>query len=79
MNKVLEGLLVLQPYYKSEDFKINVGHDEIFVEPTDEPLSKDDINKMIGRGWFQPDADCDDDGEFHANHYDVDEWWSIYV
>ena len=55
LSDMIEGLKTLQPYYCGCDgHHISAEHDQIYVTPTDRPLTPDDVQKLYGLGWFQP-------------------------
>jgi len=80
LDKFIEGLQTLQPYYdKPNGFHIGAEHDIFYAYPTDKPLPKEAIDKMIELGWHQPEVDMGDDKDFEAKHYDAKEGWAIFT
>jgi len=72
LNKFIEGLNTLRPYYKDGDgHHIGAEHDEFYCYKTERPLTPEDVQKMRDLGWFQPDQE--DDAE-----YDPEKSWSAY-
>lgn len=81
---IIEGLTILQKYRDEPDgFHTGAEHDCIYAFQTSEPLSQEDLARMIELGWFQEDADYGDDeetnGDFAEKHYDPEESWCCYT
>lgn len=74
LSNFIEGLTILRPYYSDPDgYHIGAEHDQFFAYATDRPLSDEDLNKMRGFGWFQPDVEDND------SIYYPEEGWSAFT
>lgn len=73
LRNFMAGLEILRPYFDAPDgYHLGAEHDQIFVFATDRPVSDEDVAKLRGLGWFQPDLDED-------APYDPAEGWSAFV
>lgn len=80
ISDFVDGIQILRKYYKSENaFCIGAEHDIFYMYSTDTPVESADIQRLVELGWFQPDAEAGDDGEFSAVHYDQHESWAAYT
>lgn len=80
---IIEGLSILQKYRNTPDaYHVGAEHDVIYAYQTDRPLKKKDLQRMVKLGWFQENADYQDDeetrGRFGVKHYDFEESWTCY-
>lgn len=77
---IIEGLLILEKYRDNVDgYNTGAEHDELFAYPTDRPVEQPDLDRLIELGWRQYGADIDEDEEFSAKHYDIEESWQCFV
>lgn len=77
---IIEGLTILQKYRDNQDgFNCDADRDVLYVAETDRPVEQPDLDRLIEMLWFQVDADCSDDGDFLAKHYDPDESWTCCI
>jgi hypothetical protein len=73
LNKFIEGLKTLQPYYTDVDgYHISAEHGRFYAYATDSPLTADDVQKMQELGWFQPD-------QGDGTEYDPWNGWSAFT
>lgn len=79
LNDIIEGLIILRPYYESggNGYYNGAEHDQFFSHATDRPLSVEDVEQMHYLGWFQPEVD--DDGDGSSGPYDPEEGWSFFT
>lgn len=71
LDKFIDGLLILQPYYDQVDgYHIGAEHDQFYAYKTDRPLSPEDVQKMRDLGWFQPEQE---------EEYDPENGWSAFT
>ena len=77
---LVNGLLTLAPYYDhgGEGYPLAADHDIIYATATDRPLSPEDVERMIGFGWFQPEVEYAGD-EMTPSDYDPEESWAAYA
>lgn len=79
-KQIIEGLQILLPYYDDIDGYYNgADHGVIYAYATDDPLSKEDLARIIKLGWHQEHDGVDFDEEFCASEYDADESWYCSV
>lgn len=79
-KNIIEGLIILEKYRTIPDgYNTGAEHGQIYAYSTDDPVSVDDLNRLVELGWVQQEVENDDDDEFTAEHYDSDEGWSCYV
>lgn len=76
MSDVIEGLTILQKYYREDGYHLAAEHDEIYAFETQKQLSPEDAKKMFDLGWIQVDAETDDYGNAP---YDPECGWVAYV
>jgi hypothetical protein len=78
-KNIIEGLIILEKYRdKPDGYNVQAEHDAIYVYPTNQPVSDDDLAQLITLGWFQEDVHYIEDG-FSALSYDPDESWACYT
>jgi hypothetical protein len=77
VDKVIEGLRILQPYYDKPGYDIGAEHDVIYGYSTNRPLSTEDQAKMRELGWFQDGVPYDEND--NPGPYDPEEGWGTYV
>jgi len=71
LSSFVEGVEILSKYYKSLDgHHIGVGHDVIYLYPTDKPVEEKDCLRIWELGFFQEGFD---------ELYDPQESWQCYV
>ena len=76
LSNFVEGLKTLQPYYKDGDgYHIGAEHDQFYAYQTDNPLTPEDVQKMINLDWFQPEGGINSDGGV----YDPENGWSAFT
>jgi hypothetical protein len=72
LSNFIEGLKILQRYFEGEDgHRLDAKHDQFYVDKTDRPLSDDDVQKLRGLGWFQPESE-------ENSTYDPEKDWSAF-
>jgi len=76
-NDVIEGLQILAKYRNEPGYDLGAEHDCIYAYATDKPVERPDLERLVELGWFQEDAEHDD--EFTADNYAPDESWTAYV
>jgi len=75
-KNIIEGLQTLMPYYHDRnDYTIGAEHDTLYAYVTDDPLSEQDVKKMIELDWVQEYCNVD----FSVDDYDPDESWVNYL
>lgn len=75
---IIEGLTILEKYRDTQGgFDVGAEHDILYAYPTDQPLSQDDIKRLVELGWFQENVEFGD--EFGVEHYDQGESWTCYT
>jgi hypothetical protein len=81
LNKLLEGIQILQPYYKNPDgFECGADHDVFYMFSTDQPLPAQAVARLIALGWVQDAVrPADEHGDFIVTDYDPNESWSAHV
>lgn len=77
-SAIIEGLQIFSKYCV-DGYNTQAEHDTFYHYATDTEIQKDDLEKLILLGWFQPDAELEDDDEFSADDYDSDNSWAIYT
>jgi hypothetical protein len=76
---IIEGLTILEKYHdKAGGFNCGAEHDVLYAYPTDKPVKKKDLDRLIKLGWRQHEVDTGED-DFAAKHYDPAEGWSAYT
>lgn len=66
------GVEIISRYYADPSgYHLAAEHDQIYLYPTDSPMSEEDVAAVKELGWFQ------DGGEDDV--YDSDNGWSCYV
>ena len=77
---IIAGMSLLLTYYDDPvGYHSGAEHDEIYMYPTDRPLTPDDVQKMIDLGWHQEYDERDYDEDFAVRHYRPDEAWVAYA
>lgn len=80
LSDIIKGLQTLAPYYTDpEGYHTAAEHDVLYAYPTDRPLSRPDVEKMVALGWFQEEVEIPDGGDFQADHYDPEEGWAAFT
>lgn len=78
LQNFIEGLKILQKYFNDPNgYHLGAEHDQIYVYATNNPLSEEDINKLLELGWFQDENDIID-GECDQT-YNPESSWSVYT
>lgn len=76
---IIEGLTILEKYRERDDgYNTGAEHDQIFAYATTQPVSEDDVKRLVELGWTQPDAAVEDE-DFCADDYDPEEGWACDV
>jgi hypothetical protein len=79
MNDVIEGLQILQKYFDDPNgYNTAAEHDQIFVYPTNKPVSPEDVARLRELGWFQPDAGSRG-VEAGKEPYEPEDGWTAYT
>jgi len=76
-KNIIKGLQILDMYCEKESYKIGVSNEQIYFDCTDIKIENGDLEKLVNLGWFQEDANYQD--EFTIWSYDPDCRWVIYV
>ena len=80
LSNFIEGLKILQPYYKDGDgYHIGAEHDQFYADQTERPLTAKDVQRMIDLGWHQEYDERDYEQDFAVEHYRADEGWTAYT
>jgi len=85
LGNFIDGLRVLQPYYKDPNgYHIGAEHDQFYAYPTQRPVDPGDVVKLRRLGWFQPEVDSDGDEDEAPeaqliDEYDPEEGWSCFT
>jgi len=73
LSNFMYGLAILAPYFDDQEgHHVGAEHDQFYVYPTDRPVGPRDLERLIGLGWFQPEAE-------EGAAYDPAEGWSCFV
>ena len=77
---IIAGLQILTPYYEDPE-GCNCGADscEIYAFPTHNPLSDEDLAKMIELGWHQEYGEVVFGAGFKPSEYRANETWNAYI
>ena len=83
-TSIIERLTILEKYRDKEGgFSSGADLGMIYAYPTDQPLLRGDLDRMIELGWVQSDTDYHNDEstncEYAAKHYDIEESWWCHV
>lgn len=80
-KSIIEGLTILNRYYKDPDgYNNGAEHDIIYAFETDRPVSPEDVVRLVELGWSQHEVEPSDEGEgFRAVDYDPGEGWAAHV
>ncbi len=62
ISYLIVGLQILDKHYDADHY-ICAEHDEIYLPPTDQPLSEEAYQELIALGWHQPGTDIYDPKE----------------
>jgi hypothetical protein len=80
VQDIAGGMLLLLNYYNQpHGYHASAEHDELRMAATDQPLTPEDVAKMIEFGWHQEHAERDYGEEFAPKDYRQDEDWVSYV
>ncbi len=80
MCDLIKGLQILLPYYDNQDgYHCGAEHNVFSVVDTNNPLSDEDVKKMIALGWEQKPGERDCCEGFSIKNYDQNEWWVCYL
>ena len=79
LSKFIRALQIFQKYYDKDGFDIGAEHDQLYVYPTNKPLSEEDLKTVVVLGWFQPDVVAADEDEFKPSDYNPYEGWSAHL
>ena len=72
LGSFVAGVEIIRKYYSVQDgHHLAAEHDQIYLYPTDHPMSDEDIAVVKDHGWFQDDVSGDE--------YDPTSSWSCYV
>ena len=75
--KIIKGMQILLKYYEEpDDYYTSTEYGMIVMASTSKELSEADRARLIELGWFQQDAEDDDEGN---SIYSVHEDWHIYA
>ena len=83
-TSIIEGLTILEKYRDKEGGRnCGINFDMIYAHPTDQPLLRGDLERMLELGWVQCDAVCCKGGspnlKYAAKHYEIKQYWKCYV
>lgn len=74
----IEGLNILQKYMKDDEKQNLYCHRDVFYfNKTDNRISNTDLDKLVNLGWFQEDAEYEDDYTIFS--YEPSCGWTWYV
>lgn len=77
---IVNGINILLKYYEKQDgYHSGSDHDEFYMYPTIQPLTPDDLQKMIALGWIQVYQGRDYSRDFSAQDYIPTESWIAYT
>jgi hypothetical protein len=77
---LIKGLQILLPYYGDQSgYHAGAEHDVLYAYPTNDPLTDEDVEKMIALGWYQEHDDRDYSEDFSLSDYRQDESWCCYT
>jgi hypothetical protein len=81
LSDALIGIQTLQPFYdKPNGHHLGAEHDQIYLYPTNRPLTPEAEATMREAGWFQPDArPVEDADNSNTAPYDPGEGWSAFT
>lgn len=84
INQLINGAAIFKKYFEDPDgYHIAAEHDQIFVYPTDFPISGEDLFELRKGGWFQEDVHSDEDDpssiEGCLHTYAPREGWSHFT
>jgi len=71
LNKILEGIQIIQKYYDNPDgdgFYMESERDLILMTPTHKEMALKDFKKLKELGWFQ-----------ETEEFDMDALWQAYL
>ena len=71
LKNFIEGVTTLTKYCDQDSYQIGAGHDQFYFYATARPVSKEDYERLIELGWFQPDI--------RGDEYDPVEGWSCFT
>lgn len=73
LGSFITGAEIIRKYYSARDgYHLAAEHDQIYLYPTDHPMTEEDVFAVKELGWFQDDVGDDDE-------YDPTSGWSCYV
>lgn len=73
LGSFVAGVEIIRKYYSARDgYHLAAEHDQIYLYPTDHPMSEEDVAAVRDLGWFQDDASDSD-------VYDPAGGWSCFV
>lgn len=74
-KEVVVGINILLTYYdKPDGYHCSAAHEEIYMYPTNRPLSSEDVQLMLKNSWFQSEGISQDEGE-----YNPEDGWTTFV
>lgn len=77
IKNIIDGIAILRTYFENPDgYHLGAEHDEIFIFKTDHPMSPEDVARVRELGWFQTEAE---DDEEDGAEYSAEEAWCAYV
>ena len=76
-KNIITGMNILLPFYDQPDgYHTGAGHDILYMYATDQPLPPQYVAELQQLGWFQEDADEEDEDGTAA--YAPDASWACY-
>ena len=79
-KNVIEGLQILQKYRDNPDRDyLTARNDVLYLLPTTEKLSDDDLVRILELGWYQDHDGWDGDQDFVVSDYRPEESWEYHA
>lgn len=72
MSEVIEGIQILQKYFDKDEHNIAGEYKNIYVDPTDKPISPEDLDRVYELGWVQDEVKLDENRDYP---YDPELGW----
>ena len=75
-----DALAIFMPYYDDASSEFTYAeHDEFYLPATDKPMSEEDVKKVKGLGWFQPEASEDEECDSTEAEYNPEYDWQHFT
>lgn len=77
---IVEGMTILLKYYDDPAmWHTGAEHEVIYMYATDNPVTPEDLTRLVGLGWFQHEVEPVRGGNFEVMDYDKGEGWAAHV